>query len=116
MTAAGDEASWTAIDGLDAASITEPVSIAFEERPIWIFRAPAGGFFGVQDTCPHTEQTLGNAAIVSNGTMIRCAFHNYTFRLANGKGVNCPGFRIDVYDVKAEDGRLFVRRRVPATP
>ena len=116
MIDAGDGASWTAIDGVAAASITEPVSIQFDERPIWIFRAENGSFFGIQDMCPHTERTLGNAKIVSNGAMVRCAFHNYTFRLSNGQGVNCPGFRIDVYDVKAEDDRLFVRRRAAATP
>jgi nitrite reductase/ring-hydroxylating ferredoxin subunit len=41
--------------------------------------------------------------------MIRCAQHNYTFKLSDGKGVNCPGFKIKVYEVKREDGALFAR-------
>lgn len=106
-----DEPPWTAVDGVDASSAAFPLSVQFEARPIWIFRSERGDLFGVQDTCPHTEQTLGNAKLAGGGTMIRCAFHNYTFKLATGAGVNCPGFRIDVYDAKAENCRLFVRRR-----
>ena len=113
---AEDERSWTPLDGLDPGSATFPVSVEFDARPIWIFRGERGDFFGIQDTCPHTEQTLGNAKVVGGGTMIRCVFHNYTFKLATGAGVNCPGFRIDVYDVKEEDRRLFVRRRTAAVP
>jgi nitrite reductase/ring-hydroxylating ferredoxin subunit len=116
MMPAGDEAAWTQLDGIDPMSTTYPVSVRFDERSIWIFRAEGGAFFGIQDMCPHTERTLGNATIIGNGTMIRCAFHNYTFKLANGKGVNCPGFHIDVYDVKEEEHRLLVRRRAAATP
>jgi nitrite reductase/ring-hydroxylating ferredoxin subunit len=41
--------------------------------------------------------------------MVRCAFHNYTFELTNGSGVNCPGFRIAVYEIKEEDGTLLAR-------
>jgi nitrite reductase/ring-hydroxylating ferredoxin subunit len=46
--------------------------------------------------------------------MLRCAYHNYTFKLANGSGVNCPGFRISVYQIKEEDGGLFAQP-VPAS-
>jgi nitrite reductase/ring-hydroxylating ferredoxin subunit len=107
-----DDRPWTALAEIDPATAVFPISVQFEARPIWVFRAENGDFFGVQDTCPHTEQTLGNAKIVGGGAMIRCAFHHYTFKLATGAGVNCPGFRIDVYDVKAADRGLLVRRRM----
>jgi nitrite reductase/ring-hydroxylating ferredoxin subunit len=58
--------------------------------------------------------TLIDAQLMGNSTMIRCAQHNYTFRLADGKGVNCPGFRIKVFDVKSEDGALYARALPPA--
>lgn len=111
MTAEEDH-RWTPLAGVDPVSAGFPVSVRFDERPIWIFRGERGDFFGVQDTCPHTDQTLGTAKITGGGAMIRCVYHNYTFRLANGKGVNCPGFHIDVFDVKEEDRRLFVRRKL----
>jgi nitrite reductase/ring-hydroxylating ferredoxin subunit len=31
------------------------------------------------------------------------------FRLSDGRAVNCPGYRLRVYDVKQENGALFAR-------
>jgi hypothetical protein len=36
-------------------------------------------------------------------------WHSYLFRLSDGKAVNCPGYRLRVFDVKEENGALFVR-------
>ena len=41
--------------------------------------------------------------------MIRCRWHNYAFRLADGKGINCPGYKLRVFDVKLENGALYAR-------
>jgi nitrite reductase/ring-hydroxylating ferredoxin subunit len=41
--------------------------------------------------------------------MIRCRWHNYVFRLNDGKAVNCPGFRLKVFEVKREGGALMAR-------
>jgi len=41
--------------------------------------------------------------------MIRCRWHNYVFRLADGKGINCPGYKLRVFDVKLENGALYAR-------
>ena len=42
--------------------------------------------------------------------MIRCALHAYTFKLADGKGVNCPGYEIDVYEIAREGDALSARK------
>ena len=42
--------------------------------------------------------------------MIRCGLHAYTFKLADGNGVNCPGYRIAVYEVMRDGSRLLGRR------
>ncbi len=42
--------------------------------------------------------------------MIRCGLHAYTFKLADGNGVNCPGYRIAVYEVMSDGSRLMGRR------
>ena len=49
------------------------------------------------------------ALLMANGANLRCAEHNFVFRLSDGKGINCPGYRIKVYDIKEEAGALFVR-------
>jgi nitrite reductase/ring-hydroxylating ferredoxin subunit len=50
-----------------------------------------------------------DADLVGNGTMLRCRQHVFTFRLSDGRGVNCPGFSIRVYEVKDEGGSLYAR-------
>jgi nitrite reductase/ring-hydroxylating ferredoxin subunit len=104
------EPAWSAIDGIDPSAAAYPVSVRYNGEPIWVFRTDAG-MFAVQDECPHTNQTLGTAQLVGTRGMLRCIYHNYTFRLSDGRGVNCPGFAIAVYDVKEEGGKLFVRPR-----
>ena len=32
-----------------------------------------------------------------------------TFKLSDGKGVNCPGFKVKVYEIKEENGALYGR-------
>jgi nitrite reductase/ring-hydroxylating ferredoxin subunit len=66
-------------------------------------------FFGVQRACPHQGGNMLDAVLQGNGSLIRCPRHNYVFRTGNGNPVNCPGFRLRIFEVKEEDGRLFVR-------
>ena len=102
------EREWQRLDGLDPASIAFPARAKLGGEGILVFRTP-DGFRGVERTCPHLKSTLIDATLVGNGTMIRCAQHNYTFKLADGKGVNCPGFRLKLYEVRSEDGGLVAR-------
>ncbi len=55
------------------------------------------------------QATMMNAELAGNDTMIRCPLHVFTFKLSDGKGVNCPGFEIKVYEVKEEQGALWGR-------
>ena len=50
-----------------------------------------------------------NAELTANDTMVRCPLHVFTFKLSDGKGVNCPGFRVKVYEIKEENGALYGR-------
>jgi nitrite reductase/ring-hydroxylating ferredoxin subunit len=103
---------WEALE-LDPGSATFPARAFVAGQPIWVFRLH-DAYRGVQDMCPHERRSLGEARIVGGESMVRCAFHNYTFKLANGVGVNCPGFRIAVYQIKEEGGKLFAQS-VPAS-
>jgi nitrite reductase/ring-hydroxylating ferredoxin subunit len=102
-----DELPWQRLDGIDVDGAF-PARAKLAGEGILVFRTPTG-FRGVERTCPHLKSTLIDATLVGNGAMIRCAQHNYTFKLADGKGVNCPGFRLKVYEVKSEDGSLVAR-------
>jgi nitrite reductase/ring-hydroxylating ferredoxin subunit len=105
-----DPPPWQPLE-IVAAETAFPARAECAGVPIWVFKAgPA--YRGTQDTCPHDDRSLATARIVRDGTMVRCAYHNYTFKHATGSGVNCPGFHITVYDVEERDGRLFARPTV----
>ena len=72
-----------------------------------ILRTPKG-YRGVEPRCPHLQAALTTAVQMSNGTMLRCTRHNFIFRLRDGKGVNCVGLQLKVYEVRETEGRLEV--------
>ena len=49
------------------------------------------------------------AELIANDTMVRCPLHVFTFKLSDGKGVNCPGFQLKVYEIEEKNGVLFGR-------
>jgi nitrite reductase/ring-hydroxylating ferredoxin subunit len=100
--------SWQLLAGLHPETTKYPARANIAGNSIVIFRT-RGGFRGVQRSCPHMQATMMNAELVANDTMIRCPLHVFTFRLSDGKGVNCPGFRVQIYEVKEEGGALYGR-------
>jgi nitrite reductase/ring-hydroxylating ferredoxin subunit len=100
--------SWQLLTELHPEATKYPARANIAGESIVIFRTRAG-FRGVQRSCPHMQATMMNAELVANDTMIRCPLHVFTFRLADGKGVNCPGFRVRIYEVKEESGALYGR-------
>lgn len=101
---------WHELAGIDPATVTAPTPITVAGEEALLVKTPAG-FRGVPRVCPHQDKPLSHSKIVGDGKMIRCLFHGYTFKLDDGKGVNCPGFSIQIYDVQQVDGRLFARKR-----
>jgi nitrite reductase/ring-hydroxylating ferredoxin subunit len=100
--------SWQLLAGLHPEATAYPARANIGGESIVIFRTRTG-FRGVQRSCPHMQATMMNAELVANDTMIRCPLHVFTFRLSDGKGVNCPGFRVRIYEVKEESGALYGR-------
>jgi nitrite reductase/ring-hydroxylating ferredoxin subunit len=102
------ERPWQPLSGLRADNAKYPVRATIEGESIVIFKTQSG-YRGVQRSCPHMHATMLNAELARNETMVRCPLHVFTFRLSDGKGVNCPGFKVDVYEVKEEDGQFFAK-------
>ena len=67
------------------------------------------GFRGVERSCPHQQRSLHDAFLQAGETMLRCRWHNYVFRLRDGKGINCPGYKLKVFEVKRENAVLLAR-------
>ncbi len=102
------EEAWQALDGLDPEAGPFPARAMVAGEGIIILKT-GSGFRGVQRTCPHLNASFIDGILMANGTMLRCALHNYTFKLSDGRGVNCPGFHIKVFEVKREGDRLLAR-------
>src|SRR2546425_12304015 len=102
------ERAWQLLEGLDPEKSTFPARARVDGEGILIFRT-AKGFRGTQRACPHMGASLMDAQVIGEGSMLRCSRHVFTYKLSDGKGVNCPGFRLKVFEVKVEDSRLFAR-------
>ena len=102
------ERPWHELGGLRADNIKYPARASIAGEGIVIFKTKSG-FRGVQRACPHMQATMMNAKLTANDTMVRCHLHVFTFKLSDGKGVNCPGFKVTVYEIKEENGKLFGR-------
>lgn len=104
-------ADWQLLDGLDPKASSFPARARLNGEWILVFRTGTG-FRGTQRACPHMGATLQDAQVIG-GTMVRCAQHVFTYKLSDGKGVNCPGYRIKVFEIKEESGQLFGRAPEP---
>ncbi len=101
--------AWQPLNVLNVEATNFPARAQINGEGIVIFRTQTG-YRGVQRSCPHMQATMMNAELTANDKMIRCPLHVFTFRLSDGKGINCPGFRISVFEIKEEDGALYGRR------
>ena len=99
---------WRPIEGIDVEAADFPRRGELGGKKIVVFRE-GDDYRAVERYCPHQHTDFSRGAIVGNGTMIRCGLHAYTFKLSDGSGVNCPGYKIDVYEVRREGTQLMGR-------
>ena len=99
---------WHAVAGLRPENTKYPARASINGEGIVVVRTKTG-YRGIQRSCPHMQATMMGAELTANDTMVRCFLHAFTFRLSDGKGVNCPGFKIKVYEIKEENGAFFGR-------
>ena len=102
------EQPWQPLMGLRPDNTKYPARASLEGEGIVILKTKSG-YRGVQRSCPHMKATMLNAELTANDTMVRCPLHVFTFKLSDGKGVNCPGFKVKVYEIKEENGALYGR-------
>ena len=100
---------WRQIEDIDIEKTKFPLRTELGGEKIVVFR-DGDDYWAVERYCPHQHTDFSRGMIVGNGTMIRCGLHAYTFKLSDGSGVNCPGYKIDVYEVRKEGTRLLGRR------
>lgn len=69
-----------------------------------------GAVYALGSVCTHQQGDLGDGWL--EGEMIRCPLHNSGFNVKTGEAVKPPARLPEpVYDVKIEDGRIWVSTR-----
>lgn len=76
------------------------------ERQVALFNV-GGNFFALTNLCPHRGGPLGQGFL--EGKEVSCPWHNYTFDVTTGENVVSADLKVQRYDVKVEDGRVFVK-------
>jgi len=76
------------------------------DRVVALFNV-GGIFHALTNHCPHRGGPLGQGFL--EGTEVSCPWHNYTFDVRTGENVVSPDLRVERYEVKVEDGRVFVK-------
>lgn len=66
-----------------------------------------GTFHALAGRCPHRGGPLGQGFV--DGPRVSCPWHNWSFDVTTGENVVSAGPGVARYEVKVEDGRVFVR-------
>jgi nitrite reductase/ring-hydroxylating ferredoxin subunit len=103
-----DAGDWIPLECAETASEAYPLRARMGSRGILVFKA-AEGLRGVARHCPHEQALLTKATLIRGGTMLKCPLHNFVFRLRDGVAINCPGYRLEVFDITEEGGQLLAR-------
>ncbi|CAH1789817.1 unnamed protein product [Owenia fusiformis] len=71
-----------------------------------------GKFYALEAWCQHQGGPLFSGDIEDlKGTSIKavqCPWHGYKFKLEDGENTNIPGLNQKKYDVKCEEGKVYV--------
>ena len=104
---------WIAVELPDELVDRKPVRATVEGNPVLLVKSD-DDWFAVSNQCTHQGAPLDKGVVKIAGSVhsVTCPAHGSTFNLDNGKVMRPPAAKpIPVYDVKIEDGRVFIRPR-----
>ena len=87
----------------------EPLAITLLGTPLVMFRNRRGEAAALLDRCPHRNAPLSIGAVT--GDNLQCAYHGWEFDLHTGKCLNFPESCVMTYELKIEDGEVWVKLR-----
>lgn len=69
-------------------------------------------WYATQNMCPHKQQMVLSRGMIGSQDgepKVACPFHKKTFSLKSGQCLSGEEYHIKTYEVKVEDGRVYVR-------
>ncbi len=65
--------------------------------------------YALHDQCPHLGCALHKGSL--EGYMLKCPCHDWIFDIRTGHFVNAPEIKIPTYEVKVEEGNIYILER-----
>ncbi|MEQ8787351.1 MAG: Rieske 2Fe-2S domain-containing protein [Pirellulaceae bacterium] len=96
---------WVRIASLTDCPPGASLECVAEDRIVALFNVE-GELFALDGICPHQGGPLGKGAL--SGCIITCPWHGFQFDVTNGRNVSSPAIVQGRYDVKVEDGAVYV--------
>jgi nitrite reductase/ring-hydroxylating ferredoxin subunit len=111
MDAAAD--GWADVCSLDELADPKKLRVSADGDVVLLVKAE-DQVFAIGNQCTHQGAGLDRGVIRIAGSVrtVTCPAHGSVFRLDDGKVMRPPATKpVPAYDVKVEDGRVFVRSR-----
>jgi nitrite reductase/ring-hydroxylating ferredoxin subunit len=102
---------WVDVGSLDELPDRKPVRATVDDQMILLVRADHD-VLAVGNQCTHQGAGLDKGVLKIAGSVktVTCPAHGSMFNLETGRPMRPPATKpVPVYDVKVEDGRVFVR-------
>lgn len=104
---------WADVSGVADLAGGKPVRVAVNGEAVLLLRAE-DQVFAIGNQCTHQGAGLDRGVVKLAGSVktVTCSAHGSMFNLETGRPMRPPATKpVPVYDVKVEDGRVFVRPR-----
>lgn len=88
----------------------KPTVVHLEGRDLAVVRVN-GLAYAIDNTCPHRNGELGRGDL--QGYHLYCPLHAWSFDVRDGCAFFPQGAKVEAFELKEENGRVFARRRVP---
>lgn len=89
----------------------QPIVVHTDGRDLAVVRV-AGVAYAIDNNCPHRNGELGRGDL--QGHHLYCPLHAWSFDVRDGNAFFPQGARVECFEVKEENGRVYARRRQPS--
>jgi nitrite reductase/ring-hydroxylating ferredoxin subunit len=104
---------WAEVTVSDGLKDRRPARFTVDGEPVLLLRAD-DELFAIGSRCTHQGAPLDKGVVKIAGSVrtVTCPAHGSMFRLDDGNVMRPPATKpVPAYDVKVEDGRVFIRAR-----
>jgi 3-phenylpropionate/trans-cinnamate dioxygenase ferredoxin subunit len=84
----------------------EPLAVEIDGVPVAICKVN-GKFYVIEDVCPHQGSSYEGGEI--DGEVLTCPLHGWRTNVVTGKSLESEAIEIETYEVRVEDGFLYVK-------